>query len=293
MLLIQRFLTLARIIGLLFIAVALAACSAIQLGYNTLPQVSAWWLDGYVDFSDDQAQRVREDIARLHQWHRREELPKLSTLLLQAERMATGNVTADGACAVVPAVRLRLLAVAERAEPAAVTLALNLSPEQLTHIERKYEKNVRDYRKEWLDLSPEELQDKRFKQYLDRMEMIYGPLNDAQRTTMRTQTRKSVFDVELNLQERQRRQQDILQALRKLAGQPVSLSDARAAIHRLIERGLQSPDPRYHAYQEALIQEGCRNIAAVHNSTTPQQRQSAVRRLRAYQRDLGELSAQP
>ena len=289
----QRLVTLARIIGLLGVAVALTACSAIKLGYNTLPQFSAWWLDGYVDFSVDQQQRVREDIARLHQWHRRDELPKLSALLLQAERMAAGDITADQACAMVPALRQRLLAVAEGAAPAAVTLALNLSPEQLAHIERKYQKNVRDYRKEWLELPLKELQDKRFEQYLDRTEMIYGRMDEAQRAIVRSQTGKSVFDVTLNLQERLRRQQDILQVVRKIAGQPVSLSDARTAIDKLLQRGLQSPDPQYHAYQEALIQESCRTIAAVHNSTTAQQRQSAGRRLRAYRRDLDELAAQP
>lgn len=289
----QRLVAFARIIGLLSIAVALSACSAIKLGYNTLPQFGAWWLDGYVDFSDDQEQRMRDDIARLHQWHRREELPRLSALLQQAERMAPADISADAACALVPLARQRLLAVAERAEPAAVTLALGLSPGQLQHLQRKYEKNVREYRKDWVQLAPDELREKRFKQYLDRIEMIYGSLDEPQRSIMRVQVERTVFDVESNLKERQRRQQDILETLRKLAGQPVSLSDARAAIHRLVERGLQSPDPRYRAYQESLILEGCRNIAAVHNSTTPQQRQSAVRRLREYQRDLGELAAQP
>ena len=71
----------ARIIGLLSVAVALAGCSAIKLGYNSLPQVSSWWLDGYIDFSDEQEPRVRDDLARLHQWHRRQELPKIGALL--------------------------------------------------------------------------------------------------------------------------------------------------------------------------------------------------------------------
>ena len=60
-----------------------------------------------------------------------------------------------------------------------------------------------------------------------------------------------------------------------------------------IERFQASPDQRYRAYQEALIQEGCRHFAALHNSTTPEQRQgAAVRRLRAYQQIVIELTAQ-
>jgi hypothetical protein len=289
----HRLSNLVRIIGLLSVVVALSACSAIKLGYNTLPQVSAWWLDGYIDLSDEQEPRMREDLARLHQWHRRQELPKIAALLQQAERMVAGEATADEICAMVPPIRERLLAVFEQAEPAAVTLALGLKPEQLAHLQHKYDKNNRDYRKDWVDLSTEELREKQFKQYLDRMETIYGRLDQAQRDLLRAQVERSVFSAETNLRERQRRQRDILQALRKLAGQPIALSDARATMHEVVLHGLQSPDPRYRAYEDALVRQGCRYLAAVHQSTTPQQRLSAVRRLRAYQRDLEELAAEP
>lgn len=40
------------------------------------------------------------------------------------------------------------------------------------------------------------------------------------------------------------------------------------------------------------MQEGCRSFEAVHQSTTPAQRDQAVRRLRTYQRDLRDLAAQ-
>jgi hypothetical protein len=274
----HRLSNLVRIIGLLSVVVALSACSAIKLGYNTLPQVSAWWLDGYIDLSDEQEPRMREDLA---------------ALLQQAERMVAGEATADEICAMVPPIRERLLAVFEQAEPAAVTLALGLKPEQLAHLQHKYDKNNRDYRKDWVDLSTEELREKQFKQYLDRMETIYGRLDQAQRDLLRAQVERSVFSAETNLRERQRRQRDILQALRKLAGQPIALSDARATMHEVVLHGLQSPDPRYRAYEDALVRQGCRYLAAVHQSTTPQQRLSAVRRLRAYQRDLEELAAEP
>lgn len=287
----HRLVILARIIGLLCVLAALSACSAIKLGYNTLPQISSWWLDGYVELNDDQKWQVREDLARLHRWHRRQELPRIASLLQQAERMVASDVTSDQVCALVPDIRTRLLALAEGAEPAAVTLALSLAPGQLAHLERKYQKNNRKYRKEWVELSPEDLRDKRFKQYLERMERVYGRLDEPQRAVMRSQLERTAFDPATNLLERQRRQQDILQALRKLAGSPVSLAQARSTLHGLVERGLQSPDTRYRAYQEALIQEGCRNIAAVQQATTPQQRQNAAQRLRAYQHELEDLVA--
>ena len=289
----HRLIHLARIIGLVSVVGALSACSAIKLGYNSLPQVSAWWLDRYLDFSDGQAQRVREDLGRLQQWHRRQELPQLAALLQQVERLVPDQTTAEAVCALVPAVRQHVVSVAEQAEPAAVTLALNLSVRQLEHLKRKYARNNADYREEWIQLSPADLREKRFKQYLDRVEMIYGSLGEQQRELMRNQVANTVFDVDLNLQDRQRRQRDILKTLESLVGQPVPLGQARTVVHGLVLRTLESPNALYRGYQESIIQEGCRNLAELHNNTTPQQRRNAVRRLLAYQRDLEELAAQP
>ena len=62
---------------------------------------------------------------------------------------------------------------------AAVTLALELVPEQLRHLERRYRRNNADYRKDWIALSPAELRDKRLAQLVERSEMVYGRLDDA------------------------------------------------------------------------------------------------------------------
>ena len=289
----HRLIHLARIIGLVSVVVALSACSAIKLGYNSLPQVSTWWLDRYLDFSDGQAQRVQDDLARLQQWHRQQELPQLAALLQQVERLVPDQTTAEAVCGLVPAVRQHVASLAEHAEPAAVTLALNLGSRQLEHLKRNYARNNADYREEWIQLSPADLREKRFKQYLERVEMIYGSMGEQQREIMRNQVAHTVFNVELNLQDRQRRQRDILQTLESLAGQPVPLEQARTVVHGLVFRTFESPNALYRGYQESMIQEGCRNLAELHNNTTPQQRRNAVRRLRAYQHDLEELAAQP
>jgi hypothetical protein len=284
---------LARIIGLLAVTAALAACSAIKLGYNNLDEVAYWWLDGYVDFSDEQTPRIREDLSRLQSWHRVQELPHLEAMLRDMEELATREISAAQACAFVPRLFERLNALTQRAEPALVTLALGLAPEQVAHLERKYSKNNAQFRKDWVRLPAAEQQEKRFKQFLERSEMIYGRLDETQRATMGRQTEQSIFDARRILAERERRQQDALHTLRKLAGQPVTLGEARALLRAYLERVQMSPDAAYRSYQQALIDEGCRNAAVLHNSTSPAQREAAVRRLRAYQRDLRELSGQP
>jgi hypothetical protein len=283
---------LGRIISLLGLAALLAACSAIKLGYNTLDDVAYWWLDSYVDFSDEQAARVREDLGRLHQWHRADELPRFAAVLQGMEQLAAGDVTPTQACTVFAQVRERLEALAARAEPMMVTLATGLAPEQVAHLERKYEKNNADYRKKWILPAPAEQAEKRFDLFLERSEMMYGKLDEPQRAVLRRQVERSSFDPKRILAERQRRQRDALQTLRKIAGAPVSFAEARTSLRGYLDRVREPPDPAARAYQQGLIEEGCAAFAALHNSTSPPQRESAVRRLRAYQRDLQELAAQ-
>ena len=179
-----------------------------------------------------------------------------------------------------------------QAEPAMVTLAISLEPDQLAHLERKYRRNNADYRKEWVEIPPAEQREKRFKQVLERSEMVYGKLEEPQRAALRQQMERSVFDPARILAERQRRQQDLVQTLRKLAGQPIALAQARQLMHDYLERAQDSPDAAYRRYQEALIEESCRMFSVAHNSTTAAQREIAARRLRAYQRDVRELAAQ-
>ena len=279
---------------MLTLAAGLAACSAIKLGYNNLDEISYWWLDSYVDFTDEQAPRVREDLARLHAWHRNEELPRLAALLQAMEAIAAGEVSPAQVCAFVPRLRERLAAAAHRAEPAIVTLALGLGPDQLAHLERKYGNNNDKYRQEWVRLAPAALHDKRFEQFLERSEMVYGPLAEPQRAALRKQIEQSVFDPRQVLAERQRRQRDALETLRKVTAQPaVTISEARALVRAYLARALASPDAAYRRYEQAVIAESCRSLSELHNSASPAQREAAVRRLRAYQRDLSELASQP
>ena len=282
---------LARIIGLLTFAALVSGCSAIKLGYNNLDDIAYWWVDRYLDFTEDQSPRVREDLARLHQWHRREELPAIAAILHRMEQLAPNDVSPAQACSFVPAIRERIRALSDRAEPAIVTLALDLTPEQLVHLERAYSKKLAEYRHDWVDLTPAELRDKRMKQFLERSEMIYGRLDEPQRLVMRQRVEQSGFDAARTLAERRRRQQDALLTLRKIAGQPVTLAEARALIHGLLARAQDPSEPAARSYQNALIAESCRNLSALHNATSTEQRQAAVRRLRAYQRDLRELAA--
>ncbi len=275
---------------LLTLAAGLAACSAVRLGYNTLGEVAYWWLDSYFDFTSAQAPRVREDLARLHQWHRSEELPRLGQMLQRMEQLVPGDVTPDQACSFVAEFREHLLVVARQAEAAAVPLAAGLEAGQLRHLRHKYDKNNADYTSEWVRLDAGGQKEKRYRQFLDRAEMIYGRLDEPQRQELRRDVENTIFEPRRILAERERRQHDALRTVERIARERVPFDQARLMLRGAVDRALTPPGAAARAYQEALVAEGCRHFAILHNSTTPVQREAAARRLRAWQRDLRELA---
>lgn len=285
----MRWVWLARIIGVLLAAATLAACSTLKLAYNNLPELGYWWLDGYVDLDSAQTPRVRDDLAELLAWHRRHELPRLVELLRRAQALAPEDVTPEQACEFADRIRERLVAVAVQAEGPGTRLALSLGEAQLQQLERKYARNDAEYRKEWLQGGPPRWQEKRYERLLERNEDFYGRLEPAQRELLKQQVAQSSFDPHAFDAERRRRQQEVLALLRRFQAEHTAPAEARAVIHAYVLRVATPPPGPWRDRQQSLQQEGCRNLAALHKSTSAAQREQAVRRLQAYERDLGDL----
>jgi len=282
---------LARIIGVLLAGGLIVACSTVKLAYNNLPELAYWWLDGYVDFDGAQTLRVREDLSQLQAWHRSEELPKVAALLRRAQALAPEDASPAQACELADGLRERVLAVATQAKEAGTTLALSLGEAQIRQLERKYERLNADYRKEWLALAPEARQKKRYDRLLERHEDFYGRLDAAQREQLRAMTAQSVFDADRIDTQRRERQVQILTLLRRFQAEQTPPAEARAAVDALVQDIVDPPAGPQREHQQALLQESCRNLAALHNTTTPEQRVQAVRRLRAYESDMHALVA--
>ena len=283
-----------RIIGWLFAALGLAllqACSAIKLAYNNAPEFGYWWLDGYVDYQGEQGPRVRDELARLHQWHRVNELPKIADLLQKVQKLAATDIAPAQVCGVFNDTRERFNAVTTNVENAAAVLASSLKAEQLAHIQRKFDKGNDDWRREWLTLSAPERLQRRLKSNTERAEEFYGKLEERQVATLRATLENSGFDAQMSVTERLRRQQDLMQTLKAVSGK-TSADDVLPALRAYVARANNSPNPAYRAYSDKLTQESCASFALLHNSTTPEQRRRAVGRLAAYERDARELSSQ-
>ena len=282
---------LLRIIGLAVVAVGLAACSTIKLGYNQLPDITYWWLNSYIDTNGQQTPRVRDEITRIHAWHRQTELPRLAALTTSLQQLATGPVTEEQTCAVFADARARLLAVTSHIEPATAWLAQQLTAEQIKHLDKKLTRNDEKWRKDWLDGTPAERAKHRVKLAVERSEDFYGPLQEAQLSVVRAGIAQSSYNPQLAWAERQRRHQDLLQTLEQVRSQKLDDEQTRAALRGWLDRAFNSPVPAHRAHAQATVREGCASAAQLHNATTPAQRERAVKRLKGYEKDFRDLVA--
>lgn len=272
--------------------VLLQGCSAIKLGYNQMPTLGYWWLDSQLALEQDQQPQVREALAQLQRWHREQELPVYASVLGKLQSLAGQEVQARQVCDIWSEAHQALDRLMEQAVRQAAPIALQLQPRQIRHLVRQWEEANENWEKEWLSGSASE----RFKRRLDRVSSrysdFYGALNEAQLELLRQHMQTSAWTPEWGRRERLRRQNLLLVTLQRM--QPgSSTAQAETALRGVWQQWLapaSAPDRRVY---EELSAQACRHLAELHNSTSPEQRQRAVRRLRAYERDLRELAAKP
>jgi hypothetical protein len=276
----------------LLATLALGGCSAVRLGYNNSPSLIYWWLDSYFDFDDAQSLRVRKDLQALQDWHRKAEVPLLAQKLKDIQTIAPKKVSSEQVCAIVSDLQTRVQVALERATPTISDLAPGLQSEQLEHMSKEFEKRNRKWQDDWIAGTPAERSERRVKQLVERAESFYGTLEDAQMAVVRTHIANSSFDGLRQFQEMQRRQKDALQVLRKIRAGEIPPSQTNAQIRGLLERTFKAPAPAYRRYMEQLTTEGCTAMAALHNSSTPEQRTRLVQTLKGYEVDARALAAQ-
>jgi hypothetical protein len=278
----------------LLTALVLAGCSVLRLGYGQAPMLAYWWIDGYVDINESQSQPLRDGIDRWFEWHRRTEMPRYAALLVRAQKeVLEPRLSPEQMCAWRDEAQRRLHVALDEAAPVLAALMVSLTPEQIRHVERKLAKDGEEMRNDFAQPDRAERAQGAFKRMLERYENMYGRLDKAQRDRLRDLLAASPFDAERWLNERERRNRDLIAALHSLAtggragvDRAAALTKAQAAVPMLGDRFVRSPRPEYRAYQERLTQANCVLAATMHNLTTGAQREHARDKLKGWEDDV-------
>jgi hypothetical protein len=203
---------------------------------------------------------------------------------------AAEAVTPAQVCGLYDEAFARIDPMIERALPAAVEAVQSLTLAQVNHIERKYAKVNSDFRDDYLQNNPAKRLQESVKRTVDRAETLYGGLDAAQLELLTRAIAASPFDPQLWLSERMLRQQDVLKTLRRLVTERAPADHTQAALRMLVLHAQRSPREIYLKYQERLLQYNCKLAAQLHNSTSREQRQAAVKKLRSWEEDARALS---
>ncbi len=287
----HRLYKICRYLSVVAVMLSVTACSAIKLSYNNAPDLLYWWLDSYVNFNATQKPVIKQDLQALHSWHRQHELPLYIKLLESLQSMSGTDTDSQKVCNVVNEIQHRYQTLTLQFQPIAAKLAPTLTPDQLTHMRKHFDRNNEKWREEWLEGSRAEREKKRLKLAVERSEKLYGRLTQAQRELLLENIRQSNFDPAISDAHRVRLQQDALSGLAHIITLDDDAADIEMAVAAFFERMHKSDDTAYRSYAEKMTRHACEGMARFHNSTTPAQRQHAKEKLGGYLKDLEALKA--
>ena len=195
---------------------------------------------------------MRDGLAAWFKWNRTTQLNDYAALLARIQTQMPESMTPALTCRWFDELSARLRLGFEQAVPVAAELVPSMSASQLQHLERRYAKRNAEFRSDYLQASQKERLELSVKRVVDRAELLYGRLDDAQRERIASAVASSPFDPELWFAERKARQRDILQTFGTLlserkAPRETQVAAAQGALRALARRFEHSPRPLYRA----------------------------------------------
>jgi hypothetical protein len=193
----------------------LAACTMVRVAYNNADTALRVMAQEYFDLWSEDGTELRAQIARLHEWHRREELPAYAELMQGvAGRVAAGISRADVEWATAKG-REHYRTFVTRAADEAAPLLVKLGPEHYTALAKKMADNNLKFAKEFLGEDPAAREKARVRRVATYIEDWTGSLNDAQLARVTATVRAFPRLAEVQLASRQARQQELLALLKR------------------------------------------------------------------------------
>ena len=270
-------------------ALLLAACSAVTTGYKNAPTLLTWWADRYFDLDHDQEAQVKERIAALRVWHRTQ-LPGYNQMLADAQSRMHRTVTPQDIAWLFAQGEERYRALIAQAAGPAAELAAGLRPDNLAALEKKLAKNNADFEEDYILSTPEKRHEKRYERMLEQAERWYGSFSREQKEKIRELAAQVPENYPLVLEDRRRRQAEVLAILRAAVEKKVPQEETARQLKTWAGEFERGRSPAYRdfglRYRAGLHQ----MFAAIANLATPQQRQVAEKNVQRYMHDFTQLA---
>jgi len=289
----DSFLSRFRMLCLIALMLAVAACSSVRFAYNQGDTLLYWWVNAYLDLDSDQAGEVKKDIDQLFNWHRKTQLRDYVQFLGTAQRQLAGTVTMADLKADYRDIKTRTELLAFKALPELADLALSMKPEQINKMEQKFAKNNETYRKKFVQISEEKKQKVRYKKSMEQFELWFGNFSNEQEAQLKKASDVRPLNNELWLEERIIRQKKIVSVLRKIQQEKLKKDATIALLHDLLKDIFGRFDaPERKAFFDAYIDSSMNLVLTATRIATPAQKAHAHKRMQDWITDFKDLSAQ-
>lgn len=272
---------------LAFVTVLAAGCSAIKLGYETLPTWAFFQLDRYWKLDSKQSELVRARLNDFQRWHRHAELPQYAKFLEGVRQRVQGALEPADLARWREAADARWHAAVQHAAPQIADVALVLRSDQIDKMRKRLAEQNADFRKKFLPTDARERLSKRIERAEERAEFFMGKLTEPQREAVRRQVAESsAADDETYYAERLARQQAVVGALERIVATRPAHDEAQRQIEAVLLDLWKPRDAQQTAASDRSDAAADQLTLTLANSATPAQKTKIAQRLQSLQSDV-------
>ena len=278
---------IAKYVLIAAVAALLVSCTFTKFAYNQADTIAAWMVDDYFDLDGPQKQEFQKRFERFYVWHRYEQLPDYAQFMRTARSRFQAGLSREDVLWFADGLRARVRTAGRHIAPEAAALLATLTPGQIEHLQRKWDKDNRKYvRERKLNGSLEERQEAEAKRIIKQIEDWLAPLTNEQESRITALARELPPIEQQRYQERLRRQRELLEIL-------AQRNDPQRFTARLTDWLTNWERNRTAEYQKQLDaswQKRAELFVAVDKLLTQEQRNASLNRMKTYADDFTQLA---
>lgn len=266
-------------------ALALVACSRIDLAYRNLDRLVPWSLDDYLAMNRDQRSLLDERLKQHLAWHCTTELPGYLDWLDRVRSMvAEGQVTDQALQQRMNEARQAIGRVAEAITPSAAELLRGMSDAQVAQMGEAFREDISERQEKYVDTPLSKQVDRRAERMEKRLTPWFGELTAAQRQRVQTWAQALGDQNRQWIANRAHWQQQLMLAMNQR-------SDAsfEPRLAQLLQRKESLWTAQYRAAFENSEQQTRSLLIDLLQQSSPAQRQYLQQRLAKVRTDFSEL----
>ena len=158
----------------------LSACST-KLAYNNLDWLASWYLDDFVELTDQQEEEFERRLSAILIWHREEELPQYKAqLLLLEQQLQSPDTHVLQWSQHIQNISAHWLRIRNKASLDMAIMAPDLSNEQVNAFFAALKEHNQEKREEFDEMPAQEIQEKRIENIVEKFEEHMGWVSPAQ-----------------------------------------------------------------------------------------------------------------